>query len=81
MAGPVWQLRRKVLGAGRWGWPPNLAGPSPPLCLTLAEVGGEKGGGRGLGAPARLGTDEGVVPIGGEAEARPHLRSASSPGY
>lgn len=29
---PVWQLMRKVLGAG---WPPSLAGPSPhPLRLT-----------------------------------------------
>lgn len=68
-------------GGGEGGWPPNLVGPSPPLCLTLAEVGGEEGGGGGLGAPARLGTGKGVVPIGGGAEAWPHLRSASSPGY
>lgn len=45
----------------------HLAGPSPPLCLTLAEVGGEEAS----HAPARLGTGGSGKLIGGGAEAQP----------
>lgn len=47
------------IGGREVGVATNLAGPLTPLCLTLAEVGGEEARWEELSAPARLGTGEG----------------------